>query len=70
LLLPSGVGANVGWLKLRSGTRAMPVAQEADRAFTPCCNQALRYSDLFDLFASYQLDITIIDSTTRWQRHG
>ena len=34
LLLPSGVGANVGWLKLRSGTRALPVAQEADRAFT------------------------------------
>ena len=31
LLLPSGVGANVGWLKLRSGTRSLPISQEADR---------------------------------------
>ena len=33
LLLPS-VGANVGWLKLRSGTRSQPVNQAADRTFT------------------------------------
>ena len=33
LFLPSGVGANVGWLKIRSGTRALPVTQEADRTF-------------------------------------
>ena len=34
LLLPSGVGVNVGWIKFRSGTRSMSVNQEADRTFT------------------------------------
>jgi hypothetical protein len=29
LLLQPGAGSIVGWLKLRSGTRSMPVAQAA-----------------------------------------
>jgi hypothetical protein len=33
LLLPPGAGDHIGWLKLRSGTRSRPVAQEADRVF-------------------------------------
>ena len=27
------IGANLGWLKIRSGTRSQPVDQEADRTF-------------------------------------
>jgi hypothetical protein len=34
LLMPPGSGATVGWLKIRSGTRSLPVAQTADRKFT------------------------------------
>ena len=34
LLLPPGVGANVSGLKLRSGTRTMPISQSADRVFS------------------------------------
>jgi hypothetical protein len=30
---PSGIGGPVNWIKLRSGTRNIPVAQAADRAF-------------------------------------
>ena len=33
LLLPPGVGVNVSGLKLRSGTRTMPIVQGADRQF-------------------------------------
>jgi hypothetical protein len=33
VLLPPGAGDHIGWLKLRSGTRPRPVAQEADRMF-------------------------------------
>lgn len=33
LLLPPEAGFNVGWLKLRSGTRALPVKQSAARQF-------------------------------------
>ncbi len=33
LLLPPDAGANIGWLKIRSGTRSQPVNQEADRTF-------------------------------------
>ena len=34
LLLPTAGATNVGWLKLRSGTRLQPINQEADRTFT------------------------------------
>lgn len=33
LLLPPGAGANIGWLKIRSGTGSKPVNQAADRTF-------------------------------------
>jgi hypothetical protein len=38
LLLPVDAGLNVGWLKIRSGARAQPVNQAADRAFTVVCS--------------------------------
>lgn len=34
LLLPSGFGISISWLRLRSGMRNKPVAQAADRQFT------------------------------------
>ena len=34
LLLPiDNMGANIGWLKIRSGTKSQPVNQAADRTF-------------------------------------
>jgi hypothetical protein len=33
VLLPADAGANMGWLRLRSGTRTQPVKQSADREF-------------------------------------
>jgi hypothetical protein len=33
VLLPPDVGINVEWIKLRSGTRQAPVAQDGDRTF-------------------------------------
>jgi hypothetical protein len=33
ILLPPGAGADVGWIKLRSGTKQTPVVQEGDREF-------------------------------------
>jgi hypothetical protein len=30
---PSGMGLNLNWVKVRSGTAAVPVVQEEDRAF-------------------------------------
>lgn len=33
VLLPPGVGLNLPWLKLRSGTRSKPINQSADRTF-------------------------------------
>jgi len=37
LLLPPDAGLNIGWLKIRSGTKAQPVKQSADRQFTIVC---------------------------------
>jgi hypothetical protein len=34
LAFPSDMGADVPWFRVRSGTRAAPVAQQADRTFT------------------------------------
>jgi hypothetical protein len=34
LLLPSGFGNSISWLRLRSGMRNKPVVQAADRTFT------------------------------------
>ena len=33
ITLPAGMGLDVLWVKVRSGTAAAPVAQEADRTF-------------------------------------
>jgi hypothetical protein len=33
LLLPPTAGANLAWLRIRSGTRAAPVKQSGDRTF-------------------------------------
>jgi hypothetical protein len=33
LLLPVDAGANINWLRFRSGTRSVPVEQSADRVF-------------------------------------
>jgi hypothetical protein len=34
ILLPDSTGIDVGWVRLRSGTRTRPVAQSGDRTFT------------------------------------
>jgi hypothetical protein len=31
---PPGVGSNIAWLKIRSGTRSQPVNQTSDRTFS------------------------------------
>jgi hypothetical protein len=33
MLLPSDAGANINWLRFRSGTHSVPVEQSADRVF-------------------------------------
>jgi hypothetical protein len=33
LSMPSDMGASIGWLKIRSGTKSKPVVQTADRVF-------------------------------------
>ena len=33
VLLPPDMGASLGWLKIRSGTKSQPVNQTADRTF-------------------------------------
>ena len=33
VLLPPNAGFNIGWLKIRSGTKSLPVKQSADRQF-------------------------------------
>jgi hypothetical protein len=34
VVLPASMGGGISWLKIRSGTRTVPVAQAADRQFT------------------------------------
>ena len=34
VIVPLTVGRSVGWIKIRSGSRADPIAQEAERVFT------------------------------------
>lgn len=34
LLMPSGFGSSISWLRLRSGTKQTPVPQTANRTFT------------------------------------
>jgi hypothetical protein len=33
LMLPSGMGLDVSWFRIRSGTKAAPIVQAADRTF-------------------------------------